>query len=162
MKRNGGRVVDERVEIVSKGDPKSRGVLMIPIVDVSSPSAFERFWISPDDSSIVAARNAGPGSNAIYLLHRVDGLNYRLTATSPLNVYVSRQCPPPKDVPRIGGRVPAVAYMVPQRWMPDGQNILLACSWDRRKSGMWYLVTLDVRSGRFSDYHPVREHDVSP
>ncbi len=151
----------ERVQVLSRQNPKHYTYLPLPPVYRDNPIPFNRFIVSPDDRVIVADRKIGSGINAAYVFVRIGGLHYRLADKISLNERLWRQYGHPRDQ-KSGRDEQSPEFVLFQGYEKGSRYAVLACGYgERDPSQIWYFVTLDTHTGRLFDHHRVRYEDVS-
>ena len=153
------QLADAKTWLVSRQNRRLRVSLPVPPPTEDIPFDFDRFFVSPDEDTIIAGRKVAHGTNEMRVFHRVSGLRYVAAERQSLNDRIgSRFGLPWKNSGTYEQSVDIVRF---QRWEAGGRRAVLACIYiGQGNVEVFYFVTLDVRTGALSHYERTTENKV--
>lgn len=150
---------EAKTTLVSRQNPRLRVPLPVPPPTEDIPFDFNRFFVSPDEDTIIASRKVAHGTNEMRVFHRVRGLRYVPAEKQSLNDRIGKKFGLPWK--HSGNDEQSVDIIRFQRWEAGGRHAILGCMYiGQNNKKEYYFVTLDVRTGALSYYARTQEDKI--
>lgn len=145
--------------LISRQNVRLRAPLPVPPLTEDIPFAFNRFFVSPTEDTIIASRKVAHGDNEMRVFHRASGLRYIPAEKQSLNERIGKRFGLPW---KTSGEYEQYVDMIRfQRWESGGRRAVLGCIYiGKNWKCEYYFVTLDIRTGGLSHYERTKEDSI--